>query len=105
MKAKKFIPLLFVAAALSSCDFTEDCDYFGWLRVENNWQGYNDIPSSPDRNYALMYSDDKGYQGEYSIVPNLEGIPDTVTTRMPMGGARVITFTRPNDVNNDGVND
>ena len=69
MKAKKFIPLLFVAAALSSCDFTEDCDYFGWLRVENNWQGYNDIPSSPDRNYALMYSDDKGYQGEYSIVP------------------------------------
>ena len=52
-----------------------------------------------------MYSDDKGYQGEYSIVPNLEGIPDTVTTRMPMGGARVITFTRPNDVNNDGVND
>ena len=40
MKAKKFIPLLFVAAALSSCDFTEDCDYFGWLRVENNWQGY-----------------------------------------------------------------
>ena len=48
MKAKKFIPLLFVAAALSSCDFTEDCDYFGWLRVENNWQGYNDIPSSPE---------------------------------------------------------
>lgn len=105
MKAKKFIPLLFVAAALSSCEFTEDCDYFGWLRVENNWQGYNDIPSAPDRNYALLYSDSKGYQGECDIVPNLEGVPDTVTARMPMGGARVITFTRPNDANNDGVND
>lgn len=105
MKTSKILSVLFISAALASCDFTEDCDYFGWLRVENNWQGYHDIPSAPDRNYALMYSDEKGFQGEYNIYPNLEGIPDTVTTVMPMGGAKVITFTRPNDANNDGVND
>lgn len=97
MKCREFLSLLLLAAAVSSCDWHEECDYFGWLRVENNWQGYTKIPSAPDRNYALLYSDVKGFQGQFDIVPNLEGVPDTVTVKMPIGGTRVITYTRPND--------
>ena len=97
MTRNVLLSVLLAAGALTSCDFTEECEYHGWLRVENNWQGYNDIPAAPDRNYALFYSDTKGFQGEQAIVPNLLGVPDTVSVQMPMGGAQVITYTRPND--------
>ena len=71
MTRNVLLSVLLAAGALTSCDFTEECEYHGWLRVENNWQGYNDIPAAPDRNYALFYSDTKGFQGEQAIVPNL----------------------------------
>ena len=97
MRCRKILSLILVAAAFTSCDWHEECDYFGWLRVENNWQGYTKIPAAPDRNYALFYSKVKGYQGQYDIVPNLEGVPDTVTVKVPIGSTRVITYTRPNE--------
>ena len=99
MKKITIFSVLMASGFLSSCDFSDDCDYFGWLRVENNWQGYTDIPASPDLNYALFYSDSKGFQGEQKIQPNLQGIPDAVTLRMPMGTAKVITYTKPNEQN------
>ena len=93
----RIFTLLAVTAFMTSCDWHEECEYYGWLRVTNNWQGYEKIPSSPDRNYALFYSELKGFQGEFDIVGNLEGVPDTVTAKVPIGATNVITYTRPNE--------
>lgn len=81
---------LLALITITSCDFTEECDYESRLNVHNNWQNYQSVPAT---NYAIAYDRDGQKHGPAEIKTGANGQADSVSFILPFGNFQAITFT------------
>lgn len=81
---------LITLMAVTSCDFTEECQYQSRLNVHNNWLNYTEIPAT---NQAIAYDLNGKSKGAVEVRSGANGRADSISFILPFGKYEVITFT------------
>lgn len=81
---------LITLITVTSCDFTEECQYESRLNIHNNWLNYREVPAT---NHAIAYDLSGKSRGPVEIRPGANGKADSVSCTLPFGSYQVLTFT------------